>query len=176
MRSQLVSGVLLTRSRRFRIRMPRTHRRNVWVCGPRVCQKGESTSQRRYSGGVVFQHVLVPLKQARSFRAAGSALGHLPDAWRFYALPDKKPVRVQQSYPLLFVLVSPVLCFWWSCTQFARCRPRNLKKPLWEGGRCFSDALHTSKAIEMGRSENCISISYMFCCFSLFYFSLVFLV
>ena len=111
MQSQLATGVLLTRGRRCRIRMSRTHRRNVWVCGPRVCQKGEATSQRRYTGGVVFQHVLVPLKQAGSFRAAGSALGHLPDAWRFYALPDKKPVRVQQSYPRVFVLVSPVFVF-----------------------------------------------------------------
>ena len=81
MQSQLATGVLLTRNRRCRIRMSRTHRRNVWVCGPRVCQKRASTSQRRYSGGVVFQHILVPLKQAGSFRAAGSAPGHLPDAW-----------------------------------------------------------------------------------------------
>ena len=126
MRAQLVTGVLLTRSRRFRIRMSRTHRRNVWVCGPRVCQKGESTSQRRYSGGVVFQHVPVPLKQAGSFRAAGSALGHLPDAWRIYALPDKKtregpallspclmflsPMNVYGSLPFSFSLYY-VLCF-----------------------------------------------------------------
>ena len=72
-RPHQVTGVLLTRSRQCRILMSRTHRRNVWVCGPRVCQKGTSTSQRRYSDGVVFQHVLVPLKQAGSLRAAGSA-------------------------------------------------------------------------------------------------------
>ena len=145
MRSQLATGVLLTRGRRCRIRMSRTHRRNVWVCGPRVCQKWESTSQRRYTGGVVFQPVLVPLKQAGSFRAAGSALGHLPNAWRIYALPDKKPVRVQH-------FLSPCSCSY----------PRNIFKiicdvpatqpprPLWEGGRCFSDALHTSEAMELG--------------------------
>ena len=109
MRPQLATGVLLTRGRRCRIRMSRTHRRNVWVCGPRVCQKGESTSQRRYSDGVVFQHVLVPLKQAGSFRAAGSALGHLPDAWRIDALP-RQETREGPAFPIpmCFVLVSPV--------------------------------------------------------------------
>ena len=150
MRSQLATGVLLTRGRRCRIRMSRTHRRNVWVCGPRVCQKWESTSQRRYTGGVVFQHVPVPLKQAGSFRAAGSALGHLPDAWRIYALPDKKPVRVQHflspcvlcwspRFLLLMVLASPAVP--------VPMRPHIIfddvpatqpPKPLWEGGRCFS--------------------------------------
>ena len=87
--------------------MSRTHRRNVWVCGPRVCQKGEATSQRWYTGGVVFQHVLVPLKQAGSFRAAGSALGHLPDAWRIDALPGQE-TREGPAFPIpMFLFLSP---------------------------------------------------------------------
>ena len=158
MRSQLATGVLLTRSRRCRIRMSRTHRRNVWVCGPRVCQKWESTSQRRYTGGVVFQPVLVPLKQAGSFRAAGSALGHLPDAWRIYALPDKK----KREGP---AILSPFICvglpgvlffgglgvpgyprsyvFPYYFLHSLRRAGNATSKPLWEGGRCFSYALHT---------------------------------
>ena len=116
MRSQLATGVLLTRGRRCRIRMSRTHRRNVWVCGPRVCQKGESTSQRRYTGGVVFQHVLVPLKQAGSFRAARSALGHLPDAWRIYALPDQKP-HGGPAFPIPMLLFLPPIVLFLGITR-----------------------------------------------------------
>ena len=79
----------------------------MWVCGPRVCQKGEATSQRRYTGGVVFQHVLVPLKQAGSFRAAGSALGHLPDAWRIDALP-RQETREGPAFPIpMLLFLSP---------------------------------------------------------------------
>ena len=112
-RSHQVTGVLLTRSRQCRIRMSRTHRRNVWVCGPRVCQKRASTSQRRYSGWRSLSTRSGPAETGRIIPRCEN----LPKG--IYLVPQacsagKVLYRLSIRLHVCFVLVSPVFCFWWS--------------------------------------------------------------
>ena len=167
---QRTHGVLLTRSRsRWYTCVGDTVPQSVGLRSPGPARKGNLPHRGGTQDGVVFQRVLVPLKQVGSSRAARicpKAFASCPRLVQRARL-KKGPACVSpcvlcwspRLFGFLVVLASPAIP--------VPMRPHIIikikvvfdvpatqpPKPLWEGGRCFSCALHTSKAIELGKNE-----------------------
>ena len=110
---QRTHGVLLTRSRsRWYTCVGDTVPQSVGLRSPGPARKGNLPHRGGTQDGVVFQRVLVPLKQVGSSRAARIC----PKA--FASCPCLSSgqgflVKAQRSSPRVFLCWSP-RCFWWS--------------------------------------------------------------
>ena len=132
---------------------------SVGLRSPGPARKGNLPHRGGTQDGVVFQRVLVPLKQVGSSRAARICPGAFASCPR---LVQRTRLCIGPAFvsPCVFVLVSPVFLVVLASPAIpVPMRPHVIlticdvpatqpPKPLWEGGRCFSDALHTGNFVK----------------------------